>query len=113
MDWFDYLHALEEKHGWLYDIGGYTGSVELYRPNTRQLVGRFSMEQIKIFMQGLYIFYDIAQVAIENKKDWLDNDIEGLKKDLNSLYVDWEVKDANFNQLEEACYIKNYMLHVE
>lgn len=100
MDWYDYLHALEKKHGEMYDLGGYTGCVELYRVNTRQLVGRFDMEQIKIFMQGLYIFHD---VYIE--------DVEDMKSDLNSLNIEWQVRDANFNQLEEACYVKNYMLH--
>lgn len=102
MDWYDYLHALEKKRGWLYDLGGYTGCVELYRTNTRQLVGRFDMEQIKIFMQGMYIFYDDPIL-----------DVEDIKKDLDSLDIGWRVKDANFNQLEEACYVRNYMLQVK
>lgn len=100
MDWYDFMCEWEREHGEHYDIGGFSGCVELFRSSDYSLVGRFDLEQVLTFFKGLFYFSE-RDLPYDNRQ--LANELD------NSKYI-WRVKDSNMNDLEAKCYMYQYTL---
>jgi len=95
--WMDICESMPKYHNsYLIDCVG--GRIRVYRARDSSIVGSFTAEQAKRFFYGVAHMSDVT-VELMNKT------IESTKAYLESLGIDYLVKDNNMTLREEFAYL--------